>query len=132
MRLETRVWRVWEVPAGRCVGYDQTYVTERPTRIAVLPVGYADGYPRALSNRGQVLIGARRVPIIGRVCMDVMMVDVTDLEEVSVGAPAILWGNGDSASLPVDEVAAACNTIPYELLARLGKRVPRTMQEEDG
>lgn len=132
MRLEARVWRVWEVPAGRCVGYDQTYVTERETRIAVLPVGYADGYPRSLSNRGKVLICEREVPIIGRVCMDVTMVDVTDLSEVAVGAPAILWGNSGSASLPVDEVAAACDTIPYEVLARLGKRVPRRLQEEEG
>lgn len=125
MRLESRVWRVWDVPAGRFVSYDQTFETKRPTRIAVLPIGYADGYPRSLSSRGEVLIGAARAPVIGRVCMDVTMVDVTDLPDVTVGDPAILWGESGEGALPVDEVAAACDTIPYELLARVGKRVPR-------
>ncbi len=132
MRLESRVWRIWEVAAGRHVGYDQTFVTRRATRIAVLPVGYADGYPRALSNCGKVLIGGVAAPIIGRVCMDVTMVDATDLPEVEVGSAAILWGNSGSAALPVDEVAAACDTISYELLARVGKRVPRKLEEEEG
>jgi alanine racemase len=125
MRFESRVWRVWDVPAGRFVSYDQTFETQRPTRIAVLPVGYTDGYPRSLSNRGEVLFGVARAPVIGRVCMDVTMVDVTDLPGVTVGDPAILWGEGGEGALPVDEVAAACDTIPYELLARVGKRVPR-------
>ena len=125
MRLESLVWRVWDVPAGRHVGYDQTYITRRPTRIAVIPIGYADGYPRALSNRGQVAVGGRRAPIVGRVCMDVTMVDVTDIPGVAVGDPAILWGTGAAGALPVDEVAVACDTIAYELLTRVGRRVPK-------
>lgn len=132
MRLETRIWRLWEVPAGRLVGYDQTFETQRPTRIGVLPVGYADGYPRALSNRGQVLVGDRRAPIIGRVCMDVTMIDVTDVPGVAVADPVILWGSAGSASLPVDDVAAACDTIAYELLARVGRRVPKVLQQSTG
>jgi len=132
MRLESRVWRVWDVPAGRHVGYDQTYVTRRPTRIAVVPVGYADGYPRALSNRGQVAVGGWRAPIIGRVCMDVTMVDVTDVPGVAVGDPVILWGAGAAGALPVDEVAVACDTIAYELLTRVGRRVPKVLAPTKG
>jgi alanine racemase len=132
MRLESRVWRVWEVPAGRHVGYDQTYVTSRPTRIAVVPVGYADGYPRALSNRGEMLVGGHRAPIIGRVCMDVTMIDVTDIAGVVVGNPVILWGASDAGALPVDEVAVACDTIAYELLTRVGRRVPKVLVPTNG
>lgn len=129
MRLESRVWRLWQVPAGRHVGYNQTFVTQRPTRIAVLPVGYADGYPRALSNRGEVLVRGRRAPIIGRVCMDVLMVDVTDVDSVTAGDPVILWGGSGTDGLPVDDVAAACDTIVYELLTRVGRRVPKVLEQ---
>ncbi len=125
MSLATTVRRLWDVPAGRHVGYDQTFVTGRPTRIAVLPVGYTDGYWRALSNRGQVLIRGRRAPVIGRVCMDVTMVDVTDVPGVRRFDPVLLWGRDADGSLPVDEVARACDTIAYEILARVGQRVPR-------
>ncbi len=132
MHLRSRVWRLWDVPAGRHVGYAQTFSTKRPTRIAVLPVGYADGYPRALSNRGAVLIAGQRAPVLGRVCMDVMMVDATDIAGVAEGDPVALWGELGDSLLTVDEVAAACDTIPYELLARVGKRVPKVRREEAG
>ncbi len=128
MTLETTVWRLWEVPVGRHVGYDQTFVTQRPTRIAVLPMGYADGYGRGFSNRGEVGVRGRRVPVIGRVCMDVTMVDVSDLEDVAVGDPVVVWGNAHGVALPVDEVARACDTIPYEVFTRVGRRVPRVIR----
>ena len=128
MRLQSCVWRLWEVPAGRHVGYNQTFVTQRPTRIAVLPVGYADGYPRSLSNRGEVLVQGQRASIIGRVCMDVTMVDVTGIAGVAVADPVILWGTSGSSSLSVDDVAVACDTIAYELLTRVGRRVPKVLQ----
>ena len=125
MTLESRVWRLWQVPVGRHVGYDQTFVTQRPTNIAVLPMGYADGYPRGLSNRGQVVVRGQRAPVIGRVCMDATMVDVTDIADVELGDPVLVWGGGDDLVHPVDDVARACDTIAYEVLARVGRRVPR-------
>ena len=128
MCLETSVWRLWEVPAGRSVGYDQTFTTRRPTRIAVLPIGYADGYARPMSNRGRVLVGGKSAPVIGRVCMDVTMIDVTDLVAVAVGDPVVVFGDLDGHYLPVDEVARACDTIAYEVLVRIGARVPRKIR----
>jgi len=128
MALETCVWRLWEVPAGRHVGYDQTFVTQRPTRIAVLPMGYDDGFWRALSNRGHVMIDGRLAPVIGRVCMDVVMVDVTDLPPPQRFDPVLVWGRSGASCHPVDEVARACDTIAYEVLSRVGKRVPRKLR----
>ncbi len=129
MSLEARVWRLWEVPAGRHVGYDQTFTTQRPTRIAVLPFGYADGFPRALSSRGRVMVGGRLAPVIGRVCMDVTMVDVSEIDGVAAGDTAVVFGRREGGSPTVDEVARACDTIPYEVLVRVGARVPRTARE---
>ena len=93
MTLKARVVHVKELEAGRGVGYGWTYVTEKPTKIATVSVGYADGYPRALSNKGRVLIHGQYAPIVGRVCMDQIMVDVTDMEEVNVGDEVVLFGN---------------------------------------
>ena len=120
MTLSSRVVRARRVPAGTPVSYGATYRTRRSTTIVTVPIGYADGYPRALSNVGQMLLAGRRVPVAGRVCMDFTMLDagdvrVVDGDEVTVFGPA----------LPVTEVAAAANTIPYELLCRVGPRVPR-------
>jgi alanine racemase len=121
MRFVTRVIAVRQIAAGDTVGYGATFVAARPTVIATLPVGYADGYPRALSGRAQVSIRGGRVPIAGRVCMDQIMIDVTDVPGVEIGDEVELWGR----DLPVEEVAAIAGTIPYELLTRVGARVPR-------
>jgi len=128
MHLRTRIWQLKSVPAECPVSYGQTYVTKRPSRIAILPIGYADGYDFSLSNRGEVLVRGRRAPIIGRVCMDLTVVDVTDLPGVEVGDEVVLWGKQGDAMLSVNEVAAWVNTIPYEILTRLGKRVPRGLR----
>lgn len=129
MALRTRVWQLKSVPAECAVSYGQTFITRRPTRIAVLPIGYADGYGRALSNKGQVLVRGRRAPIIGRVCMDLTLVDVTDIPGVELEDEVVLWGSDRGASLNVAEVGAWQDSIGYEVLTRLGKRVPRRLVE---
>jgi alanine racemase len=121
MRFMSGIVALRTVPAGTGVSYGATFVTTRTSRIATLPVGYADGYPRRLSGRGQVIVRGRRVPVVGRVCMDQTMIDVTDVAAAAVGDPVVLWGD----TLPIDEVAALAETIPYELLVRVGARVPR-------
>jgi alanine racemase len=132
MSLRTRIWQLKSVPAECAVSYGQTFITRRPTRIAVLPIGYADGYGRALSNKGQVLVRGQRAPIIGRVCMDLTLVDVTDIPAVEPEDEVVLWGGDGAAALDVTEVAAWQDTIAYEVLTRLGKRVPRRLVEGDG
>jgi len=121
MRFVSGIVAVRTLPAGMGVGYGATFVTARPSRIATVPVGYADGYPRRLSNRGQMIVRDQRVPVAGRVCMDHTMIDVTDVPDARVGDQVELWG----AALPIDEVATLAETISYELLVRVGARVPR-------
>lgn len=125
MHLCSEIWQLKSVPAGTAVGYGQTFVTQRPSRIAVLPIGYADGYPRGLSNRGEVLVRERRAPVVGSVCMDLTTVDVTDVAEVETGDEVVLWGRQGNATMFVNEVAERQGTISYELLTGVGKRVPR-------
>ncbi len=122
MRLEARVVRVADIEPGRGVSYGHTFRTSRPSRIATLRCGYADGYPRALSNSGEVGVGdGVTAPVVGRVCMDHTMIDVTDAGPVALGDTVELWGNCPSA----ERMAERAGTISYELVARVGKRVPR-------
>ncbi|AKX95009.1 alanine racemase [Moorella thermoacetica] len=125
MTLKTRVVLVKEVPAGSYISYGCTYRTPGPARIATLPVGYADGYSRLLSNRAEVLVRGRRVPIVGRICMDQCMIDVTAIPEVRVGDEVVLFGRQGGQTLTVEEVAAWMGTINYEILCLISKRVPR-------
>ena len=125
MSLYSHIVHVKEVPEGVTVGYGATYVTERPTRIATVPVGYADGYPRSLSNRAFVLIHGRRVPIIGRVCMDQFMVDVTDMLQVSVGDVVTLIGQDGEETLSVEEISEMAGSFNYEFVCDVSRRVPR-------
>jgi len=115
---------------GTTVGYGRTWTAQRPTRLATLTAGYADGYMRALSNRGSVLINGCRCPVVGRVCMDQMMVDVTEAGEVRVGDEAVLIGRDERTEevISVDEISALCDTISYEVLTRIGQRVSRTYE----
>ncbi|TMA55121.1 MAG: alanine racemase [Deltaproteobacteria bacterium] len=115
---------------GTPVGYAGTWVATRPSTIAVLPLGYADGYHRLASNRAQVLVRGRRAPIAGRVCMDQTMVDVTDVGDVQAGEPVVLFGSQDGAAIAADEVGGWVDTIAYEVLTSVGKRVPRVYVEE--
>lgn len=113
------------IEPGDSVSYNRTFVATRRSRIAVLPVGYADGYNRLLSNRGVVLIEGRRAPVVGRVCMDMTMVDVTDVPGVEVGHEAILIGQQGPEQITAADLASWQQTIPYEVLCAIGPRVPR-------
>lgn len=125
LSLRTTIAQLRTIPPGGTVSYNRTFVATRPTRIAVLPIGYADGYSRRLSNRGSVLIQGRRAPIVGLVCMDMIMVDVTDFAQLQVGETATLIGQQGRESIGADEVADWIGTIPYEVLCGIGSRVPR-------
>jgi alanine racemase len=125
LSLHTTVAQLRTIPKGCSVSYNGTFVAKRQTRIAVLPIGYADGYSRQLSHRGSVLIQGRRVPIVGLVCMDMIMVDVTDIAPVQVGQTVTLIGQQGEESIWADEVATWIGTIPYEVLCGIGSRVPR-------
>jgi alanine racemase len=120
MSFKTRVIQIKEMGPGCGISYGHTFVTRRKSRIAVLPVGYADGYLRILSNRAQVLIGGRRAPVCGRVCMNATMVDVTDLPPVHTGDEVVLLGQQGDERITADEVAGWMETISYEVLCLFG------------
>jgi alanine racemase len=125
MRLKTTIGCLKKVPAGTKISYGGTYITQRESLIATLPIGYGDGYNRLLSNRGEVLLRAKRVPVAGRICMDMTMVDVTDVEDVSLGDEVVLMGKQGGDEITVEEIAEKIGTISYEVLCIVGKRVPR-------
>lgn len=125
MALRSRITHVKTLPAGEGIGYGWTYTTTRETKVATISTGYADGYKRALSNQGRVLIHGISAPIIGRVCMDQFMVDVTDVPNVKVGDMATLFGRDGNAWLPVEELANASASFNYEFVCGLTRRVPR-------
>ncbi len=126
MRVVTQVLFVKDLPAGASVSYGRSAVTRRPSRVATLPVGYADGYPRALGNRADVLVGGRRCPILGVVCMDLCMIDVTDLTTpVESGDEVVLLGAQGMEEITAIELASLASTIPYEILCGFSERVPR-------
>lgn len=125
MKFASRIALIREFPAGHALSYGRTYVTNRRTRVAYIPVGYADGYPRSLSNKGSVLIKDRRCNIIGMICMDWFLVDITDIEAVNVREEVILIGESTSDTITADEVGEIAGTIPYEILCKISKRVTR-------
>jgi alanine racemase len=130
LHWKTKIVYLKNISKGAAVSYARTWIAKRPSRIATLATGYADGYPRLLSNKGQVLLGGRRFPVIGRVTMDMMMVDVTDGSNVHVGDEAVLIGTQGSERITAQEVAAAAETNPYEILCRIAERVPRVTVHE--
>lgn len=125
MQFKTRVVYVKRLPSGSKISYGGTYTTPAEAVIATLPVGYADGYNRLLSNQGEVLIQGRRCPVVGRVCMDQITVDVTHLPTVSLGEEAVLFGKQGDAEISVNEIAQKLNTINYEVVCWVSGRVPR-------
>ncbi|RLB43947.1 MAG: alanine racemase [Deltaproteobacteria bacterium] len=125
MTMKTAISFLKEVESGTPLSYGRTYRTQRRSRIATLPVGYGDGYPRLLSNRGEVLVAGQRAPVVGRVCMDMTLIDVTHIPGVSVGAEVVLFGKQGNAEIRVDELASKTGTISYEILCTITKRVPR-------
>jgi alanine racemase len=131
MTFKTRVLQVKRVPAGVGVSYGHTFVTPRPSVIGVLAVGYADGYRRGLQHGGEVMIRGRRAPVVGAVCMDLTMVDLTDVPGAAPGDEVILWGGAGEAMISVNDIARLAQTISYEMLCTVGKRVPRVYYNRD-
>ncbi|MBO8169238.1 MAG: alanine racemase [Thermoanaerobacteraceae bacterium] len=126
MSLKAEISYVKKVPPGTAISYGCTYVTEKEAVIASLPLGYADGYTRLLSNKGQVLVNGQRAPVVGRVCMDQCMIDVTNVEgEVSMGDHVVLMGRQQQECIPVEEIASRIGTINYEVVCMVSYRVPR-------
>ena len=128
MHVKTRISQINDVGNGEFVGYGRTFRTTRPSRIAVLPVGYADGYDRALSNRAHVLIRGVRAPIRGRICMNLMMVDVTDIPEAAPGDEAVLLGKQGREVITAEFLAEAAGTINYEIVTRMAPAAPRALR----
>ena len=125
MELKSAVSYVKEMRPGQKISYGGTYTVERPMRVATIPVGYGDGYPRGLSGRGCVLICGRRAPILGRICMDQFMVDVTDIPEAEVDTEVTLIGRDGGEELRVEDLSKLSGRFHYELVCDIGKRVPR-------
>ncbi len=126
MNLKSRVTLLRDLPAGRSVSYGRTFVTTRPTRVATISAGYADGYPRAISNRGgAVLIGGRSCPLLGRITMDLMMADVSAVTEVRLGDEVVLIGQQGDEEVLVAEVAERAGTIAWDIFTGIGSRVRR-------
>ena len=126
---KTRITALRTLQAGEAVSYNATFRAARPTRIALLPVGYADGYNRLLSNRGEVLVRGRRAAIAGRITMDQTMIDVTDIPEVAASDAVILLGQQGERRITADDIAARTGTIAYEVLCAIGQRVARNWQD---
>lgn len=125
MELKTVISQKKEIPAGATVSYGRTFTASQGTVVATVPIGYADGYPRHFSGKAQMLVRGKRAPIIGRVCMDQLMLDVTEIPGVEEGDVVTVFGRDGEAFLPVDELAALNDTIHYEMVCLVGKRVPR-------
>ena len=125
MRLRTAIGFLKRVPAGTRISYGGTYTMQRESLIATLPIGYGDGYNRLLSDRGEVLLKSKRVPVVGRICMDHTMVDVTDVRDVAPGDEVVLMGRQGGDEITAEEIAEKIGTISYEVLCMVGKRVPR-------
>ena len=127
MRVTTRIAQIKTVPSQEFVGYGRTFRTTRETRVAVLPVGYADGYPRRLSGLGHVLVTGTRAPILGRVCMNLTMVDVTDVPGANVGDQVVLLGRQGDEQITAEQLASLAGTINYEIVTRLAPNAPREL-----
>lgn len=125
MTLKSVISMIKDIKKGDFVSYSKTYKAEKNMKVATIPIGYADGYPRCLSNLGYVMINKKSAEILGKVCMDQMVVNVTDIDNLKVGQEVLLFGKDFNGQLDVDKFAAMCNTINYETVCIVGKRVPR-------
>ena len=131
MTLKTKIAFLKELPPGRTVSYGRTFIADKPTLVATLPIGYADGYNRMLSNRAPALVRGTRVPVIGRVCMDQTMLDVTSVPGVSVGDEVVLYGRQGDENISIEEIASLLGTISYEVACWVSMRVPRVYVRGD-
>ena len=130
MELKSHIVHIKEVPAGYAIGYGGTYVTKDVTRIATIPVGYGDGYPRSLSNKGSVIVNGVLVPIIGRVCMDQFMIDVTNVPDASIGQEVTLMGKEGNAIYSCEEISSLAGSFNYEFCCDVGRRIPRVYYKD--
>lgn len=121
-KLKSTITFLKIVEEGTSIGYGRSYITDKETKVATIPLGYADGFRRTFSNGWRVLINNKLVPIIGKICMDSFMVDVTDIKDVKVGDEVIIW---DNQNITLDDLANKCDTINYEILSTISSRVPR-------
>jgi len=125
MSFKTYVVYIKTFPAGTYIGYRRSFTTKRKSTIAVLPVGYTDGYSRALSNRGQVLIKGKRAPVVGKICMNITLIDVSHIPGVKVGDEVVLFGEQGNNAISVNEIASIVNTLNYEIICTVGNCAPR-------
>ena len=121
-KLKSTVTFLKDVKEGTSIGYDRSYIAPKAIKVATVPLGYADGFRRTFSNGWEVMINNQKAPIIGKICMDSFMVDVTDVIDVEVGDEVIIW---DNENIKLEQLAARCDTINYEILCTIGERVPR-------
>lgn len=131
LSVATKVIQIRSLKKGDSVSYNRTFVAKRPSRIAVLPLGYADGYSRALSDRASVLIRGRRAPVVGRICMDLTMIDVTEVSGAAAGDDVTLIGRQEAESITADDLAGWQDSIPYDVLCAIGTRVPRVYRADE-
>lgn len=129
LMLKSRIVHKREVPEGTTLSYGRTYITSRKSCVATLPIGYADGYDRRLSNKAEVLVKGKRAPVVGSICMDRCLIDITDIPEVEEGEEVVLIGKQGQESISVQELVQKAETIPHEFISRIGKRVPRIYKE---
>ncbi len=125
LEIKSHVIYIKEIPAGTGISYGSTFITQRKTKVATIPVGYADGYSRNMSNIGKVIIRGQYAPIIGRVCMDYFMVDITDISDVKQGDVVTLLGSDGDSTISVETLAEWSHSFPYEMVCTVGKRIPR-------
>ncbi|MHB8962483.1 MAG: alanine racemase [Saccharofermentanales bacterium] len=131
MTLKANIVLIKRTEAGQPISYGRTFTTSRESVIATIPIGYADGYSRTLSNKAEVLINGKRYPVVGTVCMDTCMADITDSDTaVKTGDEVVLFGNSGGESIGIDEIASMMGTINYEVTCLIGKRVPRVYMDD--
>jgi alanine racemase len=131
MTIKSKVLCIRNVPTGTPISYGRTFIAKRPSRIGVVPIGYADGYSRLFSNNGEMLVRGKRVPVAGRVCMDLTMLDLTDAKNARKNDEVVILGRQAGEIITVEELASKANTISYEILTSLGSRARRTYVETD-
>ena len=130
LALSSHIIYVKDVAPGTSISYGGTFIAEKPMRVATIPVGYGDGYPRSLSNKADVLIRGRRARILGRICMDQFMVDVTDIPDAAFLDPVVLVGRDGKEEITVEELSRISGRFPYEFVCCLGKRIPRNYYKD--
>lgn len=131
MTIKSKLLCIRNVPTGTPISYGRTFIAKRPSRIGVVPIGYADGYSRLFSNNGEMLVRGKRVPVAGRVCMDLTMLDLTDAKNAKKNDEVVILGRQAGETITAEELASKANTISYEILTSLGSRARRTYVETD-